>query len=781
MVYLGTDAPTEDQPWDLRLPVAAAGMWLVVWACLAVPADAARLVALACGICAVVALGVLWFAPARTLATMVLLTAVSAGAGAWAGAQQLAAVAHSSVTEAAVAEQRAEVTVQLRGDPRPRSKATLPGQATHTVAGEVIALDGTPVESPSAVVLLVSGPQWVDLLPSQQVTTSARLVPAEDDPLTAALVLTQGEPSEITPPSTAHEIAGQARSGLQETSEVLPQPVRGLLPAVVVGDRSELDPGLAEDFRVTGMTHIMVPSGAKLAIMLGFTQGVVRLLRAPTWLQVLTGAATIAVFVLLCRPEPSVIRAAVMGGLGLLALALGRPRGGLTVLAAAVLGALLFNPELARSFGFALSVLATAGLLVLAPRWRDRWAPFLGRSLAEASAVALAAQLACYPVLVLLAPEVSLVAVPANALATPFVPVATVAGFAVAGVAALSVPVAQWLVWLAAAPVAAIALVAEQAARIPYGTVPWPGGAAGAVVLAVLLGSLLARGRWGRSVAAAAMAVLLVSLTAQVLAPPWPPRSWILVACDVDQGDGLVLSSGAGRAVVVDTGPDPITMQRCLRDLRVRQVDLLVLTHDHDDHTGGTSGALRHRETHTALAPPGFAASSTGHQLTRAGVEVHAASPGQRLQAGAWELTVLWPDMEHAPSVNDESVVIRAEWRPTQPDLSNVTVLLTGDVEEPAQQQLLHRDPNALDVDVLKTPHHGSGTQIPEFLAATRPQLTLTSLGANNPHGHPTPETWAQLTELTEHNYRTDTHGDIAVVPTRQGPSAEYRGTGAGD
>ncbi|MDS1271166.1 ComEC/Rec2 family competence protein [Lipingzhangella sp. LS1_29] len=759
------------------LSVVAIGTWLGAW--LGATTDGATWLTLtACALGGLCGLGMLMRGGTRAAGVVVLVTALGTTAGALSAYHQRTVVERSAVTALAQGEERVQLTMTVRGDPRPRGQPPQPGQPTHILPAAVTAVDGHRLDHQPRVVVLVSGASWVGLVPSQRVVTKARLVPADRDPLTAALVLPRGTPTAVAAPSPAHQRAGQARAGLRAASSDLPQPVRGLLPAVVVGDRAELDAGISEDFRVTGMTHIMVPSGAKLAIMLGCTLGLARLLRAPVWVQVATGAATIAVFVVVCRPEPSVVRAAVMGGLGLVALGLGRPRAGLSVLAVAVLGTVVVAPDLARSFGFALSVLATGGLLVLAPRWRESWSPWLGRPVAEPVAVALAAQLACYPVLVLLADEVSLIAVPANALATPFVPAATVAGFGVALVAMVSVEAAQWLVWLPAAPVAVLALIAEESAGIPYGTVPWPGGPSGALILALVLTAMVTlRGRWGAPLAAGSLALLLVALTVQVVAPPWPPRSWIMVACDVGQGDGLVLSAGRAGAVVVDAGPDPVTMQRCLRELRVWEVGLLVVTHDHADHTGGVNGVLRHREVTTGLAPPGFASSPTGQLLQRGGVDLHEARPGQRARVGPWRLDVLWPEPEHAPSVNDESVVVRAEWSdPVQP---GVTVLLTGDVEEPAQQVLVDRRTPQLDVDVLKTPHHGAGTQVPEFLAATRPRLTVTSLGANNPHGHPTPETWAQLTQLTERNYRTDLHGDIAIVATGDGPVARVRGADA--
>lgn len=781
MAYLGSDALEEGhRPVDLRLFFPAAGLWALVWWLLSASASVALAVSVAAFAATAAALP-WWRRPragaAAGVAVMFLLC--SAG-GALAVAGRHAAVAGSPVTAAAEAEERAAVGVVVAGDPRPRSGAPQPGRAEYVIEArtEWVERAGERVRSRATVVILASGARWRELLPSQRLVVEGKLVPADSPDFTAALVLVRGPPGAVEPPSRAHAAAGAARAALREACAGLPQPERGLVPAVVVGDVSELPPETAEDFRVTGLTHIMVPSGAKLAIMLGVALALARALRLPLPLQVAAGAAMIGVFVLLCRPEPSVLRAAVMGGIALLALALGRPRAGFTALTASVIGLLLFDPQLARSYGFALSVLATAGLLVLAPRWRDRWSAWLPRPLAEAGAVALAAQLAVYPVLVLLSGEVGLLAVPANLLATPLVPVATIAGFLVAAVAPAATAAARLGVWVPAGAVAWINAVAEQLARPSFSTVPWPGDTAGAVTLAVLLAvAVAARGRFGGLVALGTGAALVAALAVAAVFPSWPPRDWALVVCDVGQGDAVVLSAGGPRAAVIDTGIDPVAVDRCLRDLGVREIELLVLTHDDADHVAGTPGVLRHREVRLALAPDGFAGSDTAALLARRGVPLHGAAPGGRFAVGEWRLTVLWPPRGADGGGNEDSVVLRADLeRPgAAGKAQNIGVLLTGDIEETAQGALL-ADPEPLDVDVLKTPHHGAAAQDPDFLAATRPRVTLTSVGEGNSYGHPAPETWALLTALAEANYRTDLHGDIAVVAAPEGMEVAVRG-----
>jgi competence protein ComEC len=250
-----------------------------------------------------------------------------------------------------------------------------------------------------------------------------------------------------------------------------------------------------------------------------------------------------------------------------------------------------------------------------------------------------------------------------------------------------------------------------------------------------------------------------MTVAVRIVAPGWPPRGWLFVACDVGQGDALVLAAGPGRAVVVDAGPAPAAVDRCLRDLGVREVPLLVLTHPHADHVDGVPGVLRGRAGGTVLPSP----LSEGEERSLVpGRTVRPAQPGQHWTIGALNLSVLGPvamgprvsTRDPGTEVNNASVVLVARVR-------GLTLLLTGDVEIEAQRVLAAGVP---PVHVLKVPHHGSGRQDRDFLAASRARIAVISVGAENTYGHPAPATLALLRSLGMRSYRTDLDGDIAVL-----------------
>src|SRR6266545_3365261 len=520
---------------DLRLAAVAAGTWLAALGALYLSARSGLLLAVGAALLAGV-LGAIvrrrWrWVPVAVLIGVACGAAVTAARVAVRDAAPLAGLARDHTT--------VHVRLTVADDPRPaRSPAGRPtAYVVPASMSSVEAPGGVRVTVSADVVVLANDPSWRTLLPGTAVVATGRLGPGRPGDLTAAVLSVSGPPDEI----------GTAPGGL--------------LPGLVEGDTSRLDPQVADDFRATGMTHLLAVSGANVAIVLSVVLLLARWCRAGPWLAAgLCGVALVG-FVILARPSPSVLRAATMGGLGLLALALGRHRAACPALLASVVVLVLADPALANDAGFALSVFATGGLLLLAPVWRDalrrRRVP---GPLAEALAIPAAAQVACAPVIAGISGTVSLVAVPANLLAEPAVAPATVLGVVAAVVSAVWPAGAAFVAWLGSWPARWLVAVAGAGARVPDGVMAWPAGTGGALLLAVLtVVALWATRRPAVRVVAGicAVAAALGAVPVRLVAPGWPPRGVVVVACDVGQGDALAVPLGSGRAVVVDTGPDP--------------------------------------------------------------------------------------------------------------------------------------------------------------------------------------------------------------------------------
>lgn len=598
------------------------------------------------------------------------------------------------------------------------------------------------------------------------------------DPGDRAVLVVRAERVELVrPPEAMAAASAWLRARLGASTEGLPSPGAGLIPGLAVGDTGGVDAELEQQMRTASLTHLTAVSGANCAIVVGLAF----LLAARCGIgragRVIAGLSALGGFVVLVTPEPSVVRAATMSAIAMLALLLGRRGSGIALLALAVCVLLAADPWLALSLGFALSVAATAALLVLAPPLARGLGSFLPASLALALAVPLSAQLVCGPLIVLVSPGVAVYGVAANLLAAPAAPVATVLGLAAC--LAGPVPVLQAgltaLTWL---PAAWIASIAEAVDALPARTLPWAEGLVGLIGLVLVTAAATVlllppgRARLARIVraisavataaAAAAMAGILV--VDSVVVPLTTPQEWSIAMCDVGQGDAVVVRS-AGAVMLVDTGPEPDALASCLSRLGVARIDLLVLTHFDADHVGGLDGVP---------APVGLLLHGPADERDTARVlavgaqDVVAAAAGMSGVLGAARWRVLWPSADAMTPGNDASIVVEI-----QGDTVPRTLML-GDLGAEAQRALRASGELRGPYEVLKVAHHGSADQDAGLQRQVAPALALIGVGADNDYGHPRTEILDLLSALGATVARTDLDG-LILVGTSEGRTTLWR------
>ena len=705
-----------------------------------------------------------------TVALVAVLQVAAAGHGvlrARGGVESLAAD-RAAVTAVAV----------VTGDP-----IVLPGRGDRPVVlreATVHLLDARGIRRrASAPVLLtgdpaISGPGW-----RATVRVHGRLGSTDRADDRVATLSVSGPPQVLAPPGPVASAAERLRSGLRASVDHAPSDARGLLPGLVIGDTSRTPADLTAAMRATGMTHLTAVSGSNVAVVTGLVLGLCILVGVPRRLRPVLALVALAGFVVLARPEPSVVRAAVMGAIGLVGLSRSRRSAGPAVLGAAIIVVLVVDPWLARSFGFVLSSLATLGLLLFTRPWGDAIGARLPSRLAglgPALAIPVAAQAMTAPVVVLLQGSVSVVGILANLLAAPLVPVATVAGVAAALTSVVWARGAAVVAWGGIVPTTGIAQVARRFAEVPGGTLPWPDGAPGALLLAaltvavLLTGRALASGVAAHPVPAVGTALIVAAALVPTRAVTWPPDGWRVVVCDVGQGDAVVLRSGPHRAVLVDAGPDPPLVDRCLSHLGVDTLDAVVLTHFHADHVDGLIGAVDGRSVEQLLVGPVREPAESADQVDRVaqshGIPVTVVHAGDRLTFGEVTAAVWspWRRIADGSVPNNASLVLAVR-------TGTVDALLLGDVEREAAHDLLlriRREPSmalaATGFEVVKTPHHGSANLDDDLMAAVAAPVGIISVGKDNDYGHPA----AHHLDVLRHDgyavYRTDQRGDVAVV-----------------
>ena len=593
------------------------------------------------------------------------------------------------------------------------------------------------------------------LLPGQRFSAQGRIV-ASKEARVAALVVLKDDIEIQTRPSRWASALGAIRLGLRSLSG--DGNAGALIPGMVLGDTSKQSVEFKNSMRRSGLTHLVAVSGANFALVSAFVLWMMQFLFARMKFRLSATAISLIAFIALVRPSPSVLRAAAMAAVLLVAQGTKKGRDSLPALGFAMAAVVVVDPWQARDAGFALSVLATAGLLLFAPVLIEKLSIHLPGKLAQALAPPIAATVFCSPIIVALSGYLAPMSVIANLLAAPFVAPITIVGFIAALFSPFAPLISTVLIWFIRFPAGAIALIAHWASSFPVLTLQ--SGKIGFLIIASFtLGSWLLK-KWFKHIIVFTL-VILISIT---WLQRWPGGDWQVANCDIGQGDSMVINLGNHRGIVIDVGPDPVAEDRCLKALGIKEIPLLILSHFHADHVAGLTGAIKNRAVGQVWVSVNSAPliESAKAQAALKGVEMIKAVRGMSARVGPLTIRVLWPTLsatsfEEMPGdgsqINNSSIAILIT--------SDAFSLFAGGDLEPPVQEILVKDVGP--VDIYKVCHHGSRYQDLAFMSALHPRISIISVGAGNTYGHPAVQTLEALARLGSEVLRTDIDGAIAV------------------
>ncbi len=578
-------------------------------------------------------------------------------------------------------------------------------------------------------------------------------------------------------------------------SNILPNPESTLAAGILFGARSQIPRDLNEDMQATGTSHLVAVSGQNVVLLAALLIGALAWIigrRSAAW----SALAGIILYAALVGGQPSVVRAAIMGGLYVAAIALGRRNTALVAIALAAAIMTAINPQIAHDVSFQLSFAATLGLILLAPTLAGAFENLVSRSAAigdfpitrmliDVATMTLAATAFTMPIIAINFHQVSLAAPFANLFAVPaFVAVAATSGLA--AIAGLLLPGdAAFLSWLAWPAAAYLIAVVRLFADLPIASVELRGvHVEHAVAYYSLLGAAIwwlirrpvqrvepappaATPRIPRLLPAGALALLLVLASGLLwLAASAPDGGRLTVTfLDVGQGESILIEGPEGHRILVDGGPSGEAITAALgRQLPFydRRLDLVLLTHPQLDHMGGLPAVVEEYSVARVLSSPIEVDTAAYRAWSQAvsdnGIPELAVRRGQTIDLGdGAHLAVLSAGQEQtadADDLNDSSVVLRLT-------MGHVAFLLTGDITEDGETSLISTGTD-LDATVLKVAHHGSNTSTsPAFIRRTTPLIDVISVGANNRFGHPTSDTLDRL--AGDLILRTDQQGDITL------------------
>ncbi len=603
--------------------------------------------------------------------------------------------------------------------------------------------------------VITARPDVLALLPGQSFSATARIVSSKEGRV-GALVLIDAKVKVLTPPSTWARSLASIRYGLRRLSG--DGDAGALIPGMVLGDTSKQTLEFKTAMKRSGLTHLVAVSGANFAIVSSFVLWCMQFLFRRLNVRLSATAIALICFIALVRPSPSVLRAAAMAAVLLIAQGTHRGRDSLPALGFAIGAVVIGDPWQARDAGFALSVMATTGLLLFAPVIVERLSRYIPEKLAQALAPPIAAIVFCSPVLVALSGYLSPISVLANLLAAPAVGPITIVGFIAALISPLAPFVSSILIWFISFPAGFIAGVAQWAANFPVLTLRT--GSIGFLIIAVATLTLWLFKKYIRTISIGALLLILVLTWLQ----RWPAGDWQVANCDVGQGDSMLLNLGHHRAIVIDVGPDPLLEDHCLKALGINEIPLIILSHFHADHVGGLSGALKNRDVSQVwVSTNAEPLIESAHVVTMMRqTEMISPQRGFTAQVAQFTIKVLWPASGahvfasmpgDGSAVNNSSIAVLIA-------STDFTLFAAGDLEPPAQHELIR---DFVGVDIYKVCHHGSRYQDAELMAALKPRIAVISVGAKNLYGHPAPQTVEALTRLGAEVVRTDISGSISI------------------
>jgi len=528
-----------------------------------------------------------------------------------------------------------------------------------------------------------------------------------------------------------------------------------LVRVLVLGQTNRLPGAVARGLRAAGLAHLVALSGLHVGLLVG--SALIVTCAAPLRIRFVVGISLALAYVLLAGARPSLVRATLMMAALMASWLMRRPPQTVNALFWVAATMVLADPPLVDELGFQLTVAATAGILLLAPRLERRWNR-LPESLGKPLSVSMAAHLAILPWTL----SVFHLATPLSPLwnlaAVPWAALTLTVAFAWVASSIVIPPLGTLLIHaldLLAAPLEIFGSLPPEA----FGAVPVSFGWWAASALAGALTLTLLTAGWVRL---AAMTVVALCLVLSLESASGDPE---LILLDVGQGEAILLRDGE-ETLLIDGGgwrradiAQKILLP-ALTSLGIQRLDGMILSHPDTDHCRGLLVLTSYMSVRRLYTSAGwFDDPCVSELLTRSGLEIRSLWRGEQLRLARWRLRTLHPKAGDRTGRNNRSLVLMAE-------TGGRRVLLTGDLEAPGERQILATiEPGELrGVDVLKVGHHGSNTSTTsQWLDQVRPRLALISCGVANRYGHPDSMVLKRLRDRRVATLRTDCLGAIRI------------------
>ncbi|MDR0950920.1 MAG: ComEC/Rec2 family competence protein [Candidatus Ancillula sp.] len=569
----------------------------------------------------------------------------------------------------------------------------------------------------------------------------------------------------VKQPNLINKISNKLRHNfiitLQDPKNNFSDSTKALISGMSIGDTRFVPKELKNNFKISGLTHLTAISGAHFSIILSILILIINLFKIPKSISIALQFLSIFLITFLVHPTDSVKRTLVMNFIALLGLTLKRKSQSISALSAVTIFYITTDPAITLSLGFALSCLATAGIILFSPKLQSFLSTFFPDLISELIAISLSAGFLTAPIVAKISGYIPFWTVLANILVTPFVPLSTLFSF----LAVIFSPIPSLSVFfikIGSLGTIAIAGIANFISTLPlacfstkltfYIAIP--------LLILGLIIKFLKHSKYFKPLTRLKK-YLIITIISLILTPffilnygknqlGWfnnIPDNWIIANCDVGQGDAAAIKSGEHSAIIIDTGPKDTTsggigIDKCLRELNIRTIDLLITSHQHLDHIGGKQNATQNRKVENEL---NIQNSYTNQKGSINNIQ--------------WEIL---DSNKNATNENNKSLAIL--FTITLTNNNTFTYFTAGDQEKDESITTLEnlKQRQIQNIDYLKVNHHGSKNQLPELLNWLNPKVAILSVGKNT-FGHPAQKTINKLQMLNSEILRTDQNGTCGI------------------
>ena len=558
--------------------------------------------------------------------------------------------------------------------------------------------------------------------------------------------------------------------------KLLPEQEAELEQGILLGDTSDIESDIKDDFRECNLSHMLAVSGAHLSYLVLGINTVLSKKSFGIRRRKILSIIFILIFMVIVNMSPSVVRAGISTIITIFATLIYRKQDTYTTISIALLLTLLNNPFAIFDVGLQLSYLATLSIIIFYFKFTQKqFNNKVKKYLYESAMLTFSANILILPITIYEFNTIPINSIISNLLAGPLLGICIILGMFMVIISTVCFPVSKLIAFPLQIILKILIKIIELISKISFGnyTVKTPWFIVVFLTYAIIATLIYNKKKMTKILTIITLIIFIVMQGCTFINIDGKLKIYFI---DVGQGDSMLVKTIKGKNILIDGGgskdPDYDIGEKILvpylLDRRIKTLDYVIISHFDEDHATGVAQILGKIDVSSIILTRQLEENDIyRHILSIAKekkIKLIYVKEGDVLKIGGIKISIIHPEnklMINNP-MNNNSIVCKVEY-------NSFSMLLTGDIEMEAEELILRKNIN-LKADVLKVAHHGSKTSTTgEFLKAINPKVALIGVGKNNNFGHPSNEVIQRLKENGTRIYRTDENGEISITVNKKG------------